>query len=76
MPNYKIVRLSGVHYPTVLASLVDTYPEFLTASYAQQQEWLFNSRILYSNSFSNSLQKLGNEAHELILLHLLRFTSL
>ena len=66
MPNYKIARLSGVHYPTVLASLVDTYPEFLTASYAQQQEWLFNSRILYSNSFSNSLQKLGNEAHELI----------
>lgn len=66
MINYKILRLSGVHYSAVLTSLIDAFPNFIHLDYQTQLGCLFQHKALYSDSFSKSMRKLGHDSHEII----------
>ena len=66
MSNYKIVRIAGVHSFNALEVLLRYFPDFETQSYKEQLRSLFQHRVLYSDSFSQSMSRLGHEAHEIV----------
>ena len=66
MIPYKIVRLSGTHYPSISEVIINTYPGFIGSTYREQLDYLFQHKALYSDSFSRSMQALGNQAEELL----------
>ena len=45
---------------------MEIYPEYETNSYQEQLRYLFNDKILYSDSFSRSMQAIGHDATELV----------
>ena len=66
MIPYKIVRLSGTHYPSISEVIINTYPGFIGSTYREQLDYLFQHKALYSDSFSRSMQALGNQAEEIV----------
>ena len=66
MISYKIVRLSGSHYPSILEAIIAAHPGFNEKTYRDQLDCLFDYKALYSDSFSRSMQALGNQAEEII----------
>ena len=66
MINYRIIRLTALHGFDAENYIADSFPNYYEESYEKKLELLFNSRILYSNSFSRSMQALGHEAYEIV----------
>jgi hypothetical protein len=64
--SYKIVRLSGSHYPSILEAIIGANLGFNKKTYREQLDCLLDYRALYSDSFSRSMQALGNQAKEII----------
>ncbi len=65
--NYKILRLSGIHYHNVTKNLINRIPNFSSLSYMDQMSAFHESSVMYSDSFSKSMKLLGNDAHEIIV---------
>lgn len=63
--NYNIIRLSGIHYNDAMNEIIERIPSFLTMSYDQQMFALHDNSIMYSNSFSRCMDKLGNKSREI-----------
>ncbi len=66
MRNYRIVRVSNNVYRTFVDALYHEKPELVTQSYAAQLGAMFERAFMYSNSFSNEMNALGNNAYEII----------
>ncbi len=66
MTNYRICRISRVAYRPALASLYDRDPALRTRTHAAQMQAFFDHSLVYSDSFSDAMRALGNEAVELI----------
>lgn len=66
MSSYKIVRIAHINYPAALRSLYHGVPGLEKRPYEEQIAAIFASRLVYSDSFSRSMRKLGAEAHEII----------
>ena len=64
--NYSVVRLTALHGLDISTSLSCTWSEFLELSYDDQRRTLFDARILYSDSFSRSMERLGQVAAEIV----------
>jgi len=67
MKNYKILRIAGIHYSSIVKSWLRDKPEYETSSYDEMHKRFFNESIMYSNGFSRSLKELGQDAHEIIV---------
>ena len=66
MTNYRICRISRIAYGPALASLYVRDPALSSASYDAQLQTFFDNSLVYSDSFSDAMRALGNEAVELI----------
>lgn len=66
MGNYKIIRLAGMHSKAAMDSLYSKHPGLENASYARQQQALFENAYMYSDSFSKEMRKLGHWAEEIV----------
>ena len=66
MTNYRICRISRIAYRPALASLYIRDPALTDASYDAQLQALFDNSLVYSDSFSDAMRGLGNDAVELI----------
>ena len=66
MKSYKILRIAGLHYPAAIKSWLQKTPDFYNSSYDKMLKQFFNSNIMYSDGFSRSFRKLGQEAYEII----------
>ncbi len=66
MTNYRICRISRIAYEPALASLYLRDPALSQASYDAQLQAFFDNSLVYSDSFSDAMRALGNEAVELI----------
>ena len=66
MTNYRICRISRIAYRPALASLYRRDPALADASYDAQLQALFDNSLVYSDSFSDAMRGLGNDAVELI----------
>jgi len=64
--NYKILRIAGVHYQSVIKDFVKKNPNFISLSYSEMLKMIFNSSIVYSDAFSNSFSKIGQKSYEII----------
>ena len=67
MINYRILTIGGVHYISLLESWLRENPEYLNNSYDEMLKEFFNTSMISSNPFSQSLRKLGQEAIELVI---------
>ena len=66
MTNYRICRISRIAYRPALASLYIRDPALADAPYDAQLQALFDNSLVYSDSFSDAMRRLGNDAVELI----------
>ena len=66
MKNYRILRIAGIHYSSVVERWLQDNPEFENSSYDEMLKRFFNSSIMYSDGFFRSFRKLGQDAHEII----------
>lgn len=66
MTNYRICRISRIAYGPALASLYVRDPALSDASYDAQLQTFFDNSLVYSDSFSDAMRALGNDAVELI----------
>jgi spore maturation protein CgeB len=67
MKNYRILRISGLHYDQVVSSFLKKHPKFKEKSYKDNLQILFEEGATYSDGFSRSFRKLGQEAYELVI---------
>jgi len=58
--------LTALHGLDIGNVLYRQYPDFSNKTYKEKQTCLFQAGVLYSNSFSRSMNQLGNEAHEIV----------
>lgn len=66
MTNYRICRISRIAYGPALESLYLRDPTLVDAPYDTQLQAFFDNSLVYSDSFSDAMRTLGNEAVELI----------
>jgi len=66
LKNYRILRIAGLHYFSAFERWLQDNPEFENSSYDEMLKRFFNSSIMYSDGFSCSFIKLGQDAHEII----------
>lgn len=67
MKNYRIVRISGIHYLPIIDSFLEQKPEFKKKPYENQLQSLFQYSPIYSDGFSRSFRELGQDAFELMV---------
>lgn len=67
MKNYRIARISGIHYLSIMDSFLEQKPEFKNNSYEDQLKLLFQYNTVYSDAFSRSFCELGQEAFDLVV---------
>ena len=67
MKNYRILRIAGIHYSSVVERWLQDNPEFENSSYDEMLKRFFNSSIMYSDGFFRSFRKLGQDAYEIIV---------
>jgi spore maturation protein CgeB len=66
MTNYRICRISRIAYWQALAYLYVRDSSLTDASYEAQLQAFFDNSLVYSDSFSDAMRALGNDAVELI----------
>ena len=66
MSNYKIIRVAGLHYSTLIKSFYQHDLTLKQKPYDEQQKALFHQANAYGNSFSQGMRVLGHDAHELV----------
>ena len=66
MVNYRIIRLTALHGLNIGGVLYSQYPNFNQKTYKEKLSCLFQASVLYSDSFSRSMNGLGNEAYEIV----------
>jgi len=67
LKNYRILRIAGIHYSFAIENWLQENPEFENSGYVEMCKLFFNSSIMYSNGFSRSFRKLGQDAHEILV---------
>jgi spore maturation protein CgeB len=67
MKNYRIIRLSGLHYSDTVHSFLEKHTEFQYMNYENQLLFLFQNSPVFSDSFSRSFSTLGQETIELVI---------
>jgi hypothetical protein len=66
MDNYRIVRISNVHYGDPAKKIYADDPGLESLGYEEQQSAVFKQRLVYSDSFTRAMRALGNDAYEIV----------
>ena len=64
--NYSICRISRVAYDGALEDLYASDPNLHKKSFDEQSCQFFERFLVYSDSFSRAMRKLGNESYEIL----------
>lgn len=66
MKSFRILRIAGLHYKSLMDSLLERRAELEGRSYQEQQDFLFENEYVYSNAFSRGMRAMGHDAAEVI----------
>ena len=64
--SYKIVRITEVHPASALEKVLDQNPALKRMRHDELKSALFQYQLGYSDSFSDAMKRLGNEAEEIV----------
>ncbi len=64
--SFKILRIAGLNYSLAVDKLNSKFNNFADLTYADQQKHIFDLCLVYGDSFSKGMNRLGCDAHEII----------
>jgi spore maturation protein CgeB len=66
MRSFKILRISHLAYPQALSAFLNKNKNFNYKSYNEQLTLFFNDKLVYGDSFSRAMNRIGHECYEVV----------